>query len=92
MSTQKALILPEKNGEWTLGEVPIPSPGPKDVLVKVIAAGLNTIDWKNKEFNIIPVSFPFTPGVEGSGIVEEVGSEVQNLAKGDRVWVPLVLL
>ncbi|KAI1784383.1 GroES-like protein [Ganoderma leucocontextum] len=86
MSTQKALILPEKYGEWKVAEVPIPSPGPNDVLVKVIAAGLNPIDWKNKDFNIHPPAFyPSISGGEASGTVEKVGSEVENLVKGDKI-------
>ena len=87
MSTQKALVLPEKNGEWKLTDVAIPSPGPTDILVKVAAAGLNPIDWKNKEYNIIPVTYPFISGVDGSGIVEAVGADVTTFAKGDRVCV-----
>ncbi|PIL32961.1 hypothetical protein GSI_05079 [Ganoderma sinense ZZ0214-1] len=85
MSTQKALILPEKHGEWKLTEVAIPSPGPTDILVKVAAAGLNPIDWKNKDYNIMPKSFPFISGTDGSGIVEAVGAEVKTFTKGDKV-------
>nr|VWO94976.1 Alcohol dehydrogenase 1 [Ganoderma boninense] len=85
MSTQKAFMLPEKHGEWKLTEIAIPSPGPTDVLVKVVAAGLNPIDWKNKDYNIIPTSFPFISGTDGSGVVETVGSEVKTFAKGDKV-------
>ncbi|KAM5545169.1 hypothetical protein V8D89_001280 [Ganoderma adspersum] len=85
MSTQKALILPEKNGEWRLTDVAIPSPGPTDILVKIAAAGLNPIDWKNKDYNVIPTAFPFISGTDGSGIVEAVGAEVKTFAKGDRV-------
>ncbi|KAM5545171.1 hypothetical protein V8D89_001282 [Ganoderma adspersum] len=85
MSTQKALVLPEKNGEWKLTNVAIPSPGPTDILVKVAAAGLNPIDWKNKEYNIIPVAYPFISGTDGSGVVEAVGADVKTFAKGDKV-------
>ena len=92
MSTQKALVLPEKNGEWKLTDVAIPTPGPTDILVKVAAAGLNPIDWKNKEYNIIPVEYPFISGTDGSGVVEAVGVDVKTFTKGDRVYVLVLLL
>ncbi|EJF58192.1 GroES-like protein [Dichomitus squalens] len=85
MSTQKALILPEKQGEWKVVDVPIPTPGPKDVLVKVVATALNPVDWKIKEYGYFVSDYPFVGGTDGAGIVEQVGSEVSNLAKGDKI-------
>ena len=92
MATQKALILPVKQGEWEVTEIPIPKPGPKELLVKVVATALNPIDWKIKEFGMFIQHYPFISGSDGSGIVEEVGSEVTNWAKGDRMSVLLVLI
>ncbi|TBU41503.1 GroES-like protein [Dichomitus squalens] len=84
MSTQKALIFPEKNGEWKLADRPIPTPGPEDVLVKVVAAALNPADWKIPDYNMIS-AYPWIAGGDGAGIVEQVGSAVTNVAKGDKV-------
>ena len=86
MSTQKALALSEPNGPWKVIERPIPTPGPKDVLVKVIAAALNPADWKIRDYGLAP-GYPFVGGCEGAGVVEQAGSEVTNVAKGDRVYV-----
>ena len=85
MSTQKALFLPEKNGKWTLEESTIPTPGPKEVLVKIIATALNPLDWKIQDYGYFVSEYPFISGTDAAGVVEEVGSEVTDLAKGDRV-------
>ena len=50
MSTQKALVVPEKQGQWKVIDLPIPTPGPKDVLVKIVATALNPVDWKIREY------------------------------------------
>ena len=88
MTTQKALILPKKFGEWTLGEIPVQKPGPKELLVKVSATALNPVDWKIKEYGFFVSEYPWVGGTDGAGIVEQVGSEVTNVAKGDKMYVP----
>ncbi len=87
--TQKALYLTARAGQWVVGEAPIPRPGPKDVLVKIISAALNPIDWKlvDSPFSSIIHSYPFISGTDGAGTVEEVGADVTTLAKGDRMYV-----
>ena len=88
--TQKALLLPARAAKFTVGEAPIPTPGPKDVLVKLVSAALNPIDWKIVDsdlFSPIISSYPFICGTDGAGVVEEVGAEVTALAKGDRMYV-----
>ena len=71
----------------TLGSAPESAPGPDDALVRVEAAGVNFIDTYHRT-GLYPVPTPFTPGVEGAGVVEAVGSAVSDLAPGDRVgWV-----
>lgn len=71
----------------SLGSVPEAVPGPGDALVRVEAAGVNFIDTYHRT-GLYPVPLPFTPGVEGAGVVEAVGAEVSDLAPGDRVgWV-----
>lgn len=67
---------------WTAVEVP--SPGPEQVLVRVAAAGLNFIDVYHRN-GLYPMETPFTPGIEGAGTVELVGSTVTAVAAGDRV-------
>lgn len=65
-------------------EVPIPKPGPGEVRVKIEAAGVNYIDIYHRT-GLYPGQFPFTPGMEGAGVVDEVGPEVSEVRVGDRV-------
>ncbi|AQT81644.1 NADPH:quinone reductase [Mycolicibacterium litorale] len=65
-------------------EVPAPSPGPRQVLVKAEAIGVNFIDTYFRT-GAYPHALPFIPGCEVCGIVEAVGDEVTGFAPGDRV-------
>ena len=80
-------LLPKRGGSFFVGEAPVPSPGPQEVLVKVISAALNPIDWKlvDSPFSSLVPSYPFISGTDGAGIVEEVGAEVTTVAKGDKM-------
>ncbi len=59
-------------------------PGPGEVLIRHTAIGLNFIDVYHRT-GLYPLEPPFTPGVEGTGVVESVGSGVDDLRVGDRV-------
>jgi NADPH2:quinone reductase len=65
-------------------EVEVGDPGPGQVKLRQGAAGLNFIDVYHRT-GLYPQPFPFTPGVEGAGIVEAVGPDVANVTVGDRV-------
>jgi NADPH2:quinone reductase len=65
-------------------EVDVGEPGPGQVRVRQEAAGLNFIDVYHRT-GLYPQELPFTPGVEGAGVVESVGSGVTDLKVGDRV-------
>ncbi len=67
-----------------LAEVDRPVPGPGQLLIKVAAAGVNFIDTY-KRSGVYKVSYPFTPGSEASGTVEELGEGVTGFSAGDRV-------
>ncbi|MFE9322527.1 MULTISPECIES: NADP-dependent oxidoreductase [unclassified Nocardia] len=72
-----------------LTEVPEPSLGPNDVLVKVEAAGLNQFDEKIRtgEFKaLVPDRPPFTLGNDVAGTVVAVGRNVTSYAVGDEIW------
>lgn len=69
-------------------DVPAPTPGPGQVLVKVLASSVNPVDWKmasGKMRLIMPVRFPGVPGFDVAGEVAAVGPGVQEFAPGDRV-------
>jgi NADPH:quinone reductase len=67
-----------------LDELPLPSPGPGQVLVEVKAAGVNLFDTQLRS-GLYKRDLPFTLGLEGAGIVEAVGPGVSDVAVGDRV-------
>ncbi len=71
-----------------LVEVPKPTPGPGELLVRVSYSGVNPMDWKNAAapFRDVPADFPLILGTDGAGVVDEVGPGVTRFAAGDRVF------
>lgn len=65
-------------------EVEVGDPGPGQVRLRQEAVGLNFIDIYHRK-GIYPQTLPFTPGVEGAGVVEAVGPTVTSVKPGDRV-------
>jgi len=59
-------------------------PGPGQVLIKLHAIGVNFIDVYHRT-GLYKLPLPFTPGMEGSGVVESVGTDVTEVQLGDRV-------
>jgi NADPH:quinone reductase-like Zn-dependent oxidoreductase len=71
-----------------MADIPRPSPGPGQVLVRVIASSVNPVDWKRasgKMRLIMPVKFPAVPGFDVAGDIAELGQGVMGYAIGDRV-------
>jgi NADPH2:quinone reductase len=68
----------------TLTDLPIPSPKPNEALVEIKATGVNFIDVYFREGRY-PAQLPFVNGQEAAGVVVEIGSEVTNVQRGDRV-------
>ena len=66
-------------------DVPTPEPGPAEALVHHTAVGLNYIDVYFRTGLYKCPAMPATLGMEGAGVVRAVGSDVQNIAVGDRV-------
>lgn len=81
----KAAVTPEKGEPFEIASVELPELGLKDVLIKVIASGICHTDVSGRDTDM--VNPPAVLGHEGSGIVEEVGSEVTEFQKGDHVVV-----
>lgn len=67
-----------------LVDVPAPSPGPGDVLVRQAASGVNFIDTYLRT-GLYKRDLPFIVGAEGAGVVEAVGDGVTDFKPGDRV-------
>lgn len=72
-----------------LSEVPMPQPGPEDVLIRVAAAGINPADCNLRagRFRLfLRLQLPFVPGSDVAGVVEAVGESVSQFQPGDRVF------
>ncbi len=67
-----------------LEDLPIPQPGPGQVLVRVEAAGVNFIEIYFRK-GVYKAALPFIPGSEAAGTVEELGPGVTGFAAGDAV-------
>lgn len=82
----KAIRVQSPGGQDVLKyeEVSDPKPGPGQVLVKLHAIGVNFIDVYHRT-GLYKLPLPFTPGMEGSGVVESVGTDVTEVQLGDRV-------
>jgi NADPH2:quinone reductase len=64
--------------------VPMPEPGPNEVLIHHEAVGLNYIDVYFRT-GLYKTALPATPGMEGAGVVRAVGAAVTDLQVGDRI-------
>jgi NADPH:quinone reductase-like Zn-dependent oxidoreductase len=87
----KAVQINQYGGDEVLEvvEVPVPTPGPDDVLVKIHAAGLNYYDVKIRNgwlSRFFPLRFPHTLGNDFAGEVVAKGDNVSQFEIGDRVY------
>ena len=82
----KSIIIKKNGGPEVLeiSDVKIDKPGPKEIKIQNIAVGLNYIDTYHRS-GLYPLKLPSGIGLEGAGVVLEVGSEVNNFNKGDNI-------
>ena len=74
----------------TLEEIPVPQPKAGEARLKIEAIGVNYIDVYQRT-GLYPLQTPFTLGMEGAGVVDEVGEGVKEVKKGDRVAYAMIL-
>lgn len=86
--TMKAAVVEKFGHPLVVKEVPIPTPGPGQALVEIVATGVCHTDLHavDGDWPIKP-TLPFTPGHEGAGVVVALGSGVTHLKEGDRVGI-----
>ena len=82
----KAIQIAQTGGPdvLRLADLPDPSPGPGQVLVRLSAIGINFVDTYHRG-GLYPRAVPFVPGGEGAGEVVAVGDGVSGVVAGDRV-------
>nr|WP_219995458.1 alcohol dehydrogenase catalytic domain-containing protein [Streptomyces sp. FT05W] len=68
----------------TAQDVRLKAPGPGEVQVRLAVAGINFVDIYMRR-GLKPVPLPYTPGLDGTGVVEAVGPGVSNVRPGDHV-------
>ena len=85
----KAAIVHSYSKPLVIEEVPKPTPGTGEIIVKIETSGLchTDIHAAHGDWPIKP-KLPFIPGHEGIGIVEEIGKDVTEVKEGDRVGIP----
>lgn len=84
----KKILISEFGGSEVLQlvDAPVPTPSATQLLVKVAAAGVNFLDiYQRQGSPIYGLTPPYTPGLEGAGIIEAIGSGVTTQKVGDRV-------
>ena len=86
--TMKAAVVRAFGKPLTIEEIPVPAPGPGEVLVKVLACGVCHTDLHaaDGDWPVKP-KLPFVPGHEVAGVVAALGPAVTRLKEGDPVGV-----
>ncbi|MEE3247359.1 MAG: NADPH:quinone reductase, partial [Chloroflexota bacterium] len=81
----------EQNGGADIleyGDMPDPQPEPGEVRVRVVTSGVNPSDWKRRQGLTNKIEFPrVIPNQDGAGIIDAVGSGVDQSRVGERVWL-----
>jgi len=85
----KAAVVRSFDAPLRIEDLPIPEPGPGEIVVKIETSGLchTDIHAAHGDWPVKP-SLPFVPGHEGVGIVDRVGAGVREVTVGERVAVP----
>jgi NADPH:quinone reductase-like Zn-dependent oxidoreductase len=89
--TMHAAAIDEFGGDISPHVLPRPEVGPDEILIEVAAAGIGRWDPAEMEgefasMQMSEATFPYVPGSDGAGIVADVGSQIKNFRKGDRVY------
>ena len=88
----RAMVLsspgPVEDGRLELRDIPVPEPGPGDVLLRVHANAVCRTDLHIVEGELTEPKLPLVPGHQIVGTVEAAGADVESIAIGDRVGVP----
>jgi NADPH:quinone reductase-like Zn-dependent oxidoreductase len=87
----RAVMFAEKAKPAYLSYKTVPQPKDNQVLLEVIAASLNPVDWKILYYNWTGLTLPAVLGCDVSGVVRSVGKDVKDYKTGDQVFGTLNL-
>ena len=91
-SSMKAIVINQSGGPEVLKYEDAPRPQPKgdEILIRIMAAAVNPVDVAIREGHFGGGGgFPFIPGMDVAGVVEQVGTKVTEFKKGDAVYAYL---
>ena len=88
----RAIVYASTGGSDVLEVVdrPVPEPGPGEVRVRVVVSGVNHSDWKGRQYGHRNGTLMFpevVPHHDGAGVIDAVGTGVDEARVGQRVWV-----
>src|SRR5210317_1663633 len=84
----RAMVLQRQNEPLVLQELPVPSPSPEQVLLRVTACGVCRTDLHVVDGDLLEPKLPLVPGHQIVGEIEAVGAAVKDFHPGQRVGVP----
>ena len=89
----RAVIVQEYGSTPVVAELPTPQPEPRQVLIRLQAAGMQTLDYllATGAWRPAPATFPMVLGADGAGVVERVGEGATRFAPGEPVFGQLFL-
>lgn len=87
------MSVPKNQAAWLIkagatleiGDAPLPTAGPGEIVVRNAAVAINPLDWHMLDSGIFLQEWPAVFGCDAAGVVHEVGSGVSGFQKGDRV-------
>jgi len=87
----RAIAMERFGGTEQLKPTDLPRPRPErgEILLRIVAAGVNPVDCKIRAGelqDVFPNAFPTILGFDAAGVVEELGEDTSRFRKGDRVW------
>jgi propanol-preferring alcohol dehydrogenase len=86
--TMKAAVVRAFGQPLSVEEIPVPAPGPGEVLVKIMTSGVCHTDLHAAEGDWpVKPQLPFVPGHEGIGFVAALGADVRGVKEGDAVGI-----
>lgn len=87
-SYMRAMVLEQTGGRLVMKKIPIPLPGPGELLLKIQACGICRTDLHVLDGDLKPPRIPVIPGHQIVGTVKSCGKEVRTFHIGDVVGVP----